>query len=440
MSVITRKIIISIFLIYFTNGLFAQEPSDFTTINERSYQLYVSGSWDELIALADTAFENNIDYCYLRVRLGFAFFSKKNYIKAIPHFEKALEFDSQNQLALEYLYYSYLLSDRLADAQYLSFKFNKTLKQKVGVAKTKNFISLLFGQTFSDNKKLNGHLDIAGEKKLYGEFNRYDNIQNIHLGIKHQLFRSVSFYHSFDLIDIQTQKQISFKDTTFRKNNPISQFEYSLSGLIRPAKSFLLIPTFHLIYDHFSTFHFRPAYSDTLVRKDTSYINFLASLSLYKSFKKFKLGLIGSLSNIDNKNQYQIAESFIYYPMGNTNFYVATTLTEIFQKNNFYPAIQLAVGKSLFSKLSAQVSFAYINVSNFNQDDGSIIYNTPEIINFKTGVSFNYILTKKIELSLYYNYIKNETSYITFLDINSFSSINKFYTNQQIIGGLKWKI
>ena len=141
--------------------------------------------------------------------------------------------------------------------------------------------------------------------------------------------------------------------------------------------------------------------------------------------------MIGSLSNIDNQNQYQVAESFIYYPMGNTNFYVATTLTEVFQNNNFYPAIQLSVGKSLFSKLSAQVSFAYINVSNFNQDDGSIIYNTPEIINIKTGVSINYILTKKIELSLYYNYVKNETSYITFLDINSYSFINKFYSNKK---------
>ena len=45
-----------------------------------TYGLYLRGSWDSLIVAGREAFKNEIDFKYLRERLGYAYFQKGDYI------------------------------------------------------------------------------------------------------------------------------------------------------------------------------------------------------------------------------------------------------------------------------------------------------------------------------------------------------------------------
>ena len=95
-------------LFFFPTLLFAQEKLDYEYVDSLTYSYYKNGDWNKLISLGQSAIDNNIDYKYLRQRIGYAFFIQGNYNDAKYQFEKAHTFDSYDQFSLEYLYYSYL--------------------------------------------------------------------------------------------------------------------------------------------------------------------------------------------------------------------------------------------------------------------------------------------------------------------------------------------
>ena len=65
--------------------------------------------------------------------MGIAYYELKNYRKAIPLFEKIIKQTPEDITAIEYLYYSYLLSGRKEDARILTLKFNSEMRDKLNV-------------------------------------------------------------------------------------------------------------------------------------------------------------------------------------------------------------------------------------------------------------------------------------------------------------------
>ena len=90
-----------------TTGLFAQNKLNFKAVNDKTYSLFLEKNWDQLIELGTTSLNQGLDFYYLYYRLGIAYFHKKNYIKAIEHFDNALVFNDSDPYLLEYKYYSF---------------------------------------------------------------------------------------------------------------------------------------------------------------------------------------------------------------------------------------------------------------------------------------------------------------------------------------------
>jgi len=72
---------------------------------DQTYQLYNEENWYQLTEVGQEAVKNGLDYFYLRIRMGIAYFHLKNYRKAATHLEKALDFNGADASALEYLYF-----------------------------------------------------------------------------------------------------------------------------------------------------------------------------------------------------------------------------------------------------------------------------------------------------------------------------------------------
>ena len=80
----------------------ADAGNDFKSVDETTFRLYEEKKWDSLIVVGKQALKDDIDYYFLRMRLGIAFYSIKLYNLAIEHFQKALAFNSQNAVTWDY--------------------------------------------------------------------------------------------------------------------------------------------------------------------------------------------------------------------------------------------------------------------------------------------------------------------------------------------------
>ncbi|MCU0409034.1 MAG: hypothetical protein MUD02_08815, partial [Bacteroidales bacterium] len=82
---------IIIFLLFAAQVLRAQDNTDFRYHDSLTYKLYTDKNWNELISAAKKALHDGHDYYYLRMRIGIAYYEKKQYASAATHFRKAGE-------------------------------------------------------------------------------------------------------------------------------------------------------------------------------------------------------------------------------------------------------------------------------------------------------------------------------------------------------------
>ncbi len=90
---------IGLFLIV-ASGLRAQDAMDFNEINNETYRLYMTEQWDSVLVLGKTALKQDVDFYYLRIRMGIALYNQKNYRQASGHFTRALELNLADPVAL----------------------------------------------------------------------------------------------------------------------------------------------------------------------------------------------------------------------------------------------------------------------------------------------------------------------------------------------------
>ena len=118
-----------IFLLLPQSG-FSQENTNLLKTDSVTYTLYEKQQWSELIEVGEAAIKSGIDFYYLRMRLGIARYEQHNYRHAAPHFEKALIFYPGDQLATEYLYYSFLFAGRKSDSRRIIPLLTETTRKK----------------------------------------------------------------------------------------------------------------------------------------------------------------------------------------------------------------------------------------------------------------------------------------------------------------------
>src|SRR6185312_10998750 len=113
----------------------AQDTLTGLSVEQKSYQLYQDKKWKDLVKFGNKAIKKGYSYFYIQMRVGIAYFERKQYCLAESHFRKALSFSPNDELAQEYLYYCYIYMGRNEDARMLSKHFSKELATKTGVSK-----------------------------------------------------------------------------------------------------------------------------------------------------------------------------------------------------------------------------------------------------------------------------------------------------------------
>ena len=148
-----RTLLYLIFFLLIANSSFAQKLTE-TSIDEQTYTIFIAGKYQETIKLGTKSLRQNIDFYYLRYRLGVSYFELNNYEKAIYHLEKAKAFDSNDPYLMEYLYYAYIYTNQTEKAYQLTAIFPDELKAKVN-HKTPLFKSVAFETGLLQTNDLN---------------------------------------------------------------------------------------------------------------------------------------------------------------------------------------------------------------------------------------------------------------------------------------------
>ncbi|NOX46264.1 MAG: tetratricopeptide repeat protein [Chlorobi bacterium] len=436
-----KKLIFGTLSLFFMLQVFSQEVTNTITVDEKTYTMYLNKQWKELVETGKLAKKKNIDFYYLQYRMGVAYYELNNYRKAIPFFEKVLILQPQDKVVQEYLYYSYLLAGREDDARILANKFTPEMRDKL---KLRNKDLIVDG------------LGLEYEKYLFDDYspseNPSDTIEQrirkdlgyFNLSLTHHSRKKFTLNHSFSYL-LGNNLVYNPEYDIHKFDETVKQFQYYISGSWNLNKGSKLKLGFHYVNTKLEALNPDSQMGNGNGRVNDYYlyfqnINSIVGFATYsKSISYFNLKASTSVSNLGSSFQVLPLVGVDYFPFGNTNLVLGSEL--IYQSpsdgQDFDPGliVKQKIGVRLFKSLWVEPFMQYGKVTNFVDNDASVIYNNPDILNNWYGVNLNLNLSKK-GLTLYFIYqqYSNTNSY----KINE-SDQTVDYNSQTFLGGLKWK-
>ncbi len=428
-----------------------QEVMIFTSLDKQTYELYLDKNWKDLVSLGKNGLDNGIDYFYLRMRIGIAYYELGNYRRAIPHFRKALVFNSKDQFANEYLYYSYLFSGRNADAINLSEKFTAKLKKKLGITKVTGIKSFSIYNTYSYNtnqKKLDD-FNILADTSTNGWQNVMRNYNLIQLNFEHIATPKLRLAHGYSYL--KKQRYNFFRedgDSVLYPEETYKQFQVYISGNLLVGHGFTAGLTLHYInlrplayYETLGTGRW-PSGSTSASANPSN--NIAGYFSLSKNLELFTFGLGLGVANLNDNIQFQKDLFLSVFPLGNLNFYFSSKATHHSDFLNLDNPVnnwifEQKIGIKIFNPVWIELYGAFGEKSDFIDHNGTVIYNEFNPITGDMG--FNLIISPgKTGTQLYLNYrnqtIRSSFNYYSDNTINTINNTN--FNTQTITGGIKW--
>ena len=442
-----KRYFILVIVFIFTHSISFSQELNVGEVDRKTFQLYQEKNWKELIKEGKEALNQGLDFFYLRMRLGIAFYEQKNYLSAIPHFRKALTFNDEDKFAQEYYYFALLYSGQALEARKYAATLPTVTTLAWGYKPEQVFHSLSMQYTFSqnmdhsllDNYTFNGNSSAEGSQIILRDFHLFN------VGLTHRIGKSTSVYHQYSYL---------YKDQLLYERNATSG-ELFPSRELMQNQYYLRINTalgmgwdmaFYIHYLHVSDAINTSSQGwqggnfsgETSVRQH----DYVAGFQLQKQWGLIKLAFSTSFSGIREANQWQQHGAFIFYPLGNLNVY---TVSGLYHHTDHlgepyatgYWVYQQTVGWKAWTNTWFELYGAWGQSRNFFSQNAMYVYNTPETVKNMFGANGIFSLfNHALQVRLGYHVSSLESS---FYDIATQEDINiKKYNVQNISGGILW--
>ncbi len=378
---------ILLLLIFFYTKFNAQDTLNSINVENYTYQLYTNKNWKDLTAFGNKAINKGFNYYYLQIRIAIAYFEIGNYYAAEKHFKKALLFNSDDELVLEYLYYCYIYTSHFEEAKRLSKSFSKSLSEKLKI-NNKQPISYIIAE---------GGIKTTDSTRMFGNGNYF------HLGIGHYVANSFSLFHGL------TYYGQTFSDGA-QVNGSLAQWQYFLKATVPLRNNWQVLPSFHILYKNTKITdpdYYAPLPPPPLpvpfqfpLKDTTQKANYyVGSLAVRKSINHFDFTLGSSVSNVFDNNQIQHFFTAAYAPLKKNKLIVGCT-NYLYTEDEYvttyyatYPFIEFNPTK----KLSFNGSYLLnSNGKNVVENNGYIVNNSPDLTtsrwSFLASVAINKLL------------------------------------------------
>lgn len=437
---------IAIFFLLLAITATAQEKYN-ASVDKKTYDLYMKSNWEELRETGTAAIEGGIDFYFLRMRLGISYYEDKNYMSAVPHFEKALTFNPKDSIGLEYLYYSYLFSGQEAEANILAKKLPAQLKKIIHYKSPEFFKGAYTEGGYSFNQDYNSKKKggAKGNQDLSGTQNVFKDETYINLSLFHSIGERVSVFQGYNNIVLNSTRQ--FEDVTNGRNeykSSVKQNEYYLNLGFYLGRGFNLTTALHYlnvkVEDYTPTTITNPLFTSyTLTSNEIA-----ASFSLSKRLGHTELGVNTVFANFNSGKQNQNTLSFIWYPLGNLDFYNISNFTLHNNKSNDSSdaiarfIFDEKIGFKIASKLWMEAVFTTGPIFNYSEGNAFIVYNNVDKIKYKAGFNLISPISDNVELSFRYLLLSQEYDIIKTNATGTSTTTTNNLLIHKLIGGIKW--
>ncbi len=342
----------------------AQDTLSFQEVNIKTYQYYLEQKWDSVILIGSQALRQHIDYYYLRMRMGIAYFQKKEYRIAEPHFLRALKFNSSDDVAKEYLYYCYTYSEQYDYAGKLSASFSDSLTKKLHTGYLKP-IDVIYVD--------------AGEK-LSSDTAQYHNAFFFNAEAYSRLSKSISIFESYTY----------YNQTAYWGN--VQQNDFYVKTFIPFSNQWLLTPAVHFFFLNALPYYFNS-------------IHYAASVECQRSFDLEDIGASFSYSDVAHSTQLQETVFLTYYPFGNNKLSIkATLLLQEDSVQDRQAAAWADVNFKPVSRVTLSTGYYRGNAVYINQWDAYLVDNAVVLTTSKFYIRAAFDVSRHFNIYALYQY------------------------------------
>ncbi len=427
-----------------------QDYNNFYTVDKETYKLYIDKDWDLLVTKGNQAIKSGLDYYFLRMRLGIAYYEKNNYIKASRHFNKALEFNEGDPAALEYLYYSYLFTGKDARAKFITKDFNNTLREKTGTSEKKMINNItaeyLYDKSLTDKIISNPDDNFPVEFLGYQMINR--NFHNFNLSASHLIGHRFNLFHGYTYL--HKTNLFHYNDGTYVFDNPdydIRQHQYYFTLNTAFGGNWNICPSIHILtsfYPLISSISTGGPGNSHVNYMTTNDYGLVAGLSVLKSAGIADVRFASHYTYLNDKEHIQNMLGFTLFPLGNLNLYIGGDIAlniELISNTQIQPVCNLLFGFSLLEKIWVDFSGTTGEIQNFTESNGYYVYNSLDAILQKSGMNILIPITQKGSSIYFGSKITHYKSYLHPFTESADNQINKIYYNSySLYGGILWKL
>ena len=429
-------------------NLAAQEKLSYIEVDTSTYQQYLRGEWKTLIHSGKDALDQGINYYYLQMRIAYAYFMRQQYRTAIKYYRNALEFNSKDHVANEYLYYCYLFSGRLNDALIQTKSLTDVQKKAMNISDSVSIVSLglKYSYAFSDASTIHGAI-ISDLIVLENGIQKTTNSFHLpKLELSHRLGKHVIANHSLSYLQKNEFSYAINNAVYISPEQLLNQLEYGISLEIAPSKGWLIRPGFNYISLQVPLYEISNygvnAGRDRMVFDYLSIKNRVFSILVRREFSHFSIGLSAANNNFNRFSTTQAGIHLSVYPLSNLNLYFTSeyyyqltrynTQTEV---NHIYnQVLGFKLQKNLWLELSASIP-ENMNLYDIRND---ISYNNIEKITYSWNATAIVPLYKP-KLKIFAGFGSSVNSSYFFPDSDYLNPLNNHtYNNYIVTGGIRW--
>ena len=400
-----RRLILIFFVSLIVGKIYGQDTLTYPVIDRLTYKYYTDKKWDDLIKLGKKSLHKNIDFYYLQVRMGIAYFEKHKYLKAIKYLEKAYKTDKKNIVVQEYLYWAYYYSFLYNEADKLYENLDTTLQSKINYRQ--HFIQVIalnyiygMNQDFStlSNEKLIGDNEINANRDIL------KNESSIRIQAIQSAGKGVFLTHNLSFLTLNYQKTIdNLMNGITQFDLKTSQKQYYFQASIPLGKRWLLSPAATLLWGYTQDYKlfipYQPFMPPQMKIVNTKFSNLLASITVKKTWSLLANQTNISINNLDtNGRNIQTGNKISIFPLKNKKLILTGDIQFLPGINNQPISVKTVSLTTNLKYFSIYGFYTKGRIQNFSELNGAIIYNQPEMVNAQYGGGLS-IYYKKFRLN-----------------------------------------
>ncbi|HQM70638.1 MAG TPA: hypothetical protein PK521_15125 [Bacteroidales bacterium] len=377
-----RIIIITIISILSLSG-YSQMTMSFRQADSLTYALYNQKDWDQLVNKGKEAIKAGHDYYYMRMRLGIAYYEQHNYAQAVNHFTKALGFNAGDNVALEYLFYSYYFSGRYFQAWTIVQEMNPADRERIlkesRIKKNSLTIESFYLKAGTEDITSDPAINFANNEGGSQVVTKYFINNAVYLS--HLTGKRTSYYHSFT--NLIKHNHLHYFDGFLRadlEDQRVIQNQYYGRFNFFTSSGWIFSPSFHILsagYPLLAISYSGMNYSTYTYDSRTN--GFAGGFAITRTGGYASFSAEAVYSNLNKSKELQGTFGLTFYPSGNRNLYLGGSITAGSNPGADSTKLRLVTGFiagfSIKNHVWFEFSGAVGKMKNHTEQNGLIVYN-----------------------------------------------------------------